>query len=80
MADAKKYVDVGASYKPPVEVKTIDCVRVGADEAFEPKNPDYKFRNLGSESKGEAFREERIRFDSWNSSPIVVSVNSRCGE
>ncbi|MCP3715569.1 DUF1571 domain-containing protein [Paraburkholderia sp. CNPSo 3281] len=98
MTDAKKYVEVGASYKPQVEVKTIDGVRVVAltyvspsgkpqfyakkqtlgldlrhpyfrtveaygddgqmfekividsitpksfnDEAFDPKNPDYKF-------------------------------------
>ncbi|WP_233886502.1 hypothetical protein [Paraburkholderia flagellata] len=43
MTDAKKYVEAGASYKPPVEVKTIDAVRVVADEAFDPKNPDYKF-------------------------------------
>ncbi|WP_051481263.1 DUF1571 domain-containing protein [Paraburkholderia nodosa] len=98
MTDAKKYVEVGASYKPQVEVKTIEGVRVVAltyispsgkpqfyakkqtlgldlqhpyfrtveaygddgqmfekividsiapksfdDEAFDPKNPDYKF-------------------------------------
>ncbi|MCX5538960.1 DUF1571 domain-containing protein [Paraburkholderia sp. CNPSo 3076] len=98
MTDAKKYVEVGASYKPQVEVKTKDGVRVVAltyvspsgkpqfyakkqtlgldlrhpyfrtveaygddgqmfekividsitpksfdDEAFDPKNPDYKF-------------------------------------
>ncbi|CAD6556280.1 hypothetical protein LMG27952_06023 [Paraburkholderia hiiakae] len=50
------------------------------DEAFDAKSPGYKFKNLVRESKGEAFREERIKFDSWNSSPIVVSVNSRCSE
>ncbi|MEX3967164.1 DUF1571 domain-containing protein [Paraburkholderia sp. EG286B] len=59
MTDAKKYVEVGASYKPQVEVKTIDGVRVVALTYVSPSGkPQFyaKKQTLGLDLRHPYFR------------------------
>lgn len=59
MADAKKYVEADASYKPQVEVKTIDGVRVVALTYVSPSGkPQFyaKKQTLGLDLRHPYFR------------------------
>lgn len=59
MTDAKKYVEVGASYKPDVEVKTINGVRVVALTYVSPSGkPQFyaKKQTLGLDLRHPYFR------------------------